>query len=82
MSGNKGIDNSLLSTAKDIKSGSHRVLFSAPEAVIDSEFWCELLRDHPLCDQIVAVVIDEAHCVYSGAMTSDPLIQGFTSLER
>lgn len=64
LSGNKGIDSSFLSTIKDVKSGAHRVLFSAPEAFVDSECWREVLLDQPLCDQIVAVVVDEAHFVY------------------
>ena len=64
LSGNKGIDSCFLSTVKDIKSGSHRFLFSAPEAIIDSHCWRELLLDHPLCNQIIAIVIDEAHCVF------------------
>ena len=64
MSGNKGIDGCFLCTVKDIKSGTLRFLFSAPEALIDSECWRELLLDHPLCNQIVAVVIDETHCMF------------------
>ena len=37
LSGNKGIDSSFQYTIKDVKSGVHRVLFSAPEAIVDSE---------------------------------------------
>ena len=64
LSGNKGIDSSLLSTSKDIQLGAYRLLFSAPEAIVDNECWRELLLEQPLCHQVVAVVVDEAHCVY------------------
>ena len=64
LSSNKGIDSSLLSTSKGIQSGAYRLLFSAPEAIMDSECWREILLEEPLCHQVVAVVIDEAHCVY------------------
>ena len=40
------------------------MLFSAPEAIVDSECWCEVLLEEPLCHQVVAIVINEAHCVY------------------
>ena len=72
LSGNKGIDSCFLSTVKDIKSGSHRFLFSAPEAIIDSDCWRELLLDHPLCNQIIAIVIDEAHCVFKWSQDFRP----------
>ena len=64
LSSNKGIDSSLLSTSKGIQSGAYRLLFSAPEAIMDSECWREILLEEPLCHQVVAVVVDEAHCVY------------------
>ena len=64
LSGNKGIDTSLVSTSKGIQLGAYRLLFSAPEAIVDSECWCELLLEEPLCHQVVAMVVDEAHCVH------------------
>ena len=41
--------------------GAYRLLFSAPEAIV---CWRELLLEQPLCHQVVAVVVDEAYCVY------------------
>ena len=48
LSSNKGIDGSLMSTSKGIQSGTYR-LFSAPEAIVDSECWREVLLEKPLC---------------------------------
>ena len=39
-------------------------IVSAPESIADSDRWHELLMEQPLCDQIIAIVVDEAHCVY------------------
>ena len=64
LSSNKGIHTSLVSTSKGIQAGVYRLLFSAPEAIVDSECWREMLLEEPLCHQVVAVVINEAHCMY------------------
>ena len=39
------------------------LLFCAPEAVVLVERWRELLTDSVLHSRIVAVAVDEAHCV-------------------
>ena len=64
LSGNKGVDKTLLASESDVMSGKFCLLFSAPEAVVSSARWRELLLQEPLSRQIVAVTIDEAHCVY------------------
>ena len=64
LSGNKGVDKKLLASAKDISEGCYRLLYSAPEAILGSEQWKELLLLPPLSTCVVAVAVDEAHCVY------------------
>ena len=43
LSGNKGVDKKFLASAKDISKGCYRLLYSAPEAILGSEQWKELL---------------------------------------
>ena len=64
LSGNKGVDKKFLASVKDIFEGSYRLLYSAPEAILGSEQWKELLILPPLSRSVVAVAVDEAHCVY------------------
>lgn len=63
LSGNKGIDKELLAAEKDIQCGTYSLLFSAPEAIVACERWRQILVEQPLCNQVVTVAIDEAHCV-------------------
>ena len=80
LSGNSGVDKCLLATEKDIKSGSFALLFSAPEAFISSDCWRNIFIEEPLCDQVVSLVVDEAHCVYKwGAKNFVLLIHEFMS---
>ena len=64
LSGNKGADKKLLASVKDVFEGCYRLLYSAPEAILGSEQWKELLLLPPLSRSVVAVAVDEAHCVY------------------
>lgn len=68
LSGNKGIDVKLLATDKEIGDGSHSLLFSAPEALA-CDRWRQLLMEAPLSNQVVAIAIDEAHCVSQWLVT-------------
>ena len=43
--------------------GKFCLLFSAPEATIGSEKWRECLLQFPINERIVALAVDEAHCV-------------------
>ena len=61
LSGNAGVDKNLLT---DIQAGRFKLLFSSPEAVTGPSKWKDLMLTSPLCHQIVALVVDEAHCVY------------------
>ena len=64
-SGNKGVDKKYLASAKDISEGYFRLLYSSPDqAILGSEQWKYLLLLPPLSRSVVAVAVDEAHCVY------------------
>ena len=63
-SGNKGVEKKLLASVKEISEGYYRLLCSTPEAILGSEQWKELLLQPPLSRCVVAVVVDEAHCVH------------------
>lgn len=64
LSGNTGVDKELLVSDRGIVCGQYRLLFSAPEALLNSDRWRHMLIQPPLCHQVVAVAVDEAHCVY------------------
>ena len=63
MSGHRGVGSNLLATDRDVETGKFRLLFCAPEAIIGSEKWREMMLRPPLSERVVAVAIDEAHCV-------------------
>ena len=54
------LDKSLLATEKDLRTSSF--LFGSPEALITSN-WRDTMDCHDVAQRIIAVVIDEAHCV-------------------
>ena len=62
LSGHESIDKSLLATDSELDL-QYSLVYSAPEAIIGSEKWREKLLTSPLNDRIVAVAVDEAHCV-------------------
>ena len=64
LSGNMGVDKKLVVSEKDVREGRHRLLFSAPEAIVGTDKWKNMLLDSPVSKQIVAIAVDEAHCVY------------------
>ena len=51
----------LLVAERDVEEGKLSLLFGAPEAIVGSERWRQLLLGDPLCQRIVAVA---DHCVY------------------
>ena len=64
LSRREGVDKDLLATDKELGTpGRYSLLFCAPEAVIGSERWSDKFLDFPLSDRIVAIAVDEAHCV-------------------
>ena len=64
LSGNEGVDKKLLASESDVMAGKFRFLFTSPEAVVGLSKWKKLMQTLPLSQQIVALVVDEAHCVY------------------
>ncbi len=61
LSSNRGIDKDLVATPKEVSSGKYRLLYTAPEAVIEDHGW---MLEPPLSSSLVATAVDEAHCVY------------------
>ncbi len=61
LSGNQGIKQSL--QAGSLESGEHSLVFTAPEAIINSTKWQRCMLDLSVCGRVVAVAVDEAHCV-------------------
>ena len=55
------IDKSLLATEEDLSWFS--VLFAAPEAIIGVEKWRNRFLEPPLCNQVVAIAVDETRCL-------------------
>ena len=55
-----GVDSELLATEKYL--GECSLLYGAPEALVKSR-WRDTLEKPYIFERIVAVVIDEAHCV-------------------
>ena len=58
------VDSELLVCESDVIQGCFRLLCTAPEAILDREVWKQLLVKLPLSSTVVAVAIDEAHCVF------------------
>ena len=57
-------DKSILASDKALQTpGMFSLLFTSPEAVIGATKWREKLVDFPLNERIVAVAVDEVHCV-------------------
>ena len=64
LSRGEGVNKELLATDSMLYiPGKFSLLFSAPEAIIGSEKWRECLLQFPLNECIVALAVDEAHCV-------------------
>jgi len=60
MSSTSGVDKDLIAKEEDL--GNSSVLFCAPESIVCSR-WREALEKPELSTRVVAVCIDEAHCV-------------------
>ena len=60
MSSMGGVEKDLLATPEDLEKSSF--LFCAPEAIVCGR-WREALEKPELAGRVVAVVINEAHCV-------------------
>ena len=58
------VDGELLASEGDVIQGCFRLLYTAPEAILDREVWKQLLVKYPLSSTVVGVAVDEAHCVF------------------
>ena len=57
-------DKFFLATSKGLETlGMFSLLFASPEAVIGDTKWRENLMTYPLSERIVALAVDEAHCI-------------------
>ena len=64
LNGHEGIDPSLLASENDFsKHGKYSLVFAAPEAIIGSEKWRKIMLTAPLMQNVVAMAVDEVHCV-------------------
>ena len=68
----RGVSTAIISSQREIdkkllvseqRMGMCSLLFAAPEAVIGERKWKDKLSEAPLHNHIVAVAVDEAHCV-------------------
>ena len=62
MSSQQDIDKHCQWLASNQSLNKNSLLFAAPEAVVGEQKWKKLFQA-PLHSQIVAVAVDEAHCV-------------------
>lgn len=46
-----------------VLSGDYQLVFFSPESILSNKKWRDLLRQEPYVSHIVALVVDEAHCV-------------------
>ena len=46
-----------------VLSGAYQLVFFSPEAVLNQKKWRYLLRQEPYISDLMALVVDEAHCV-------------------
>ena len=51
------------SVAADVRQGKFQLMFVSPESVIRNSLWKEILTSEFYKDSLVALVVDEAHCV-------------------
>ena len=47
----------------DIVNGRFQVVYTTPELLLSDRSWTDVFRSPSLCERLVALVIDEAHCV-------------------
>ena len=52
-----------LDTLKDVKTGKVQLLYISPESLLRNPQWRDMLLCSVYQDNLVAVVVDEAHCI-------------------
>ena len=48
---------------KKLRDGQYQIVFAHPEALISSKYGQELLLSQTYSENVVAIVVDEAHCI-------------------
>ena len=46
-----------------VSEGAYQLVLFSPEGLISNRRWRHMLREQPYASRLVALVIDEAHCV-------------------
>ena len=65
----KGIKAAFVDSESDtdkkasVSDGAYQLVLFSPEGVISNRIWRHMLREQPYASRLVALVIDEAHCV-------------------
>ena len=65
----KGIKAAFIDSESDmdkkasVTEGAYQLVLFSPEALISNRKWRHMLREQPYASRLVALVIDEAHCV-------------------
>ena len=57
-----GLDFRLCQETK-LRDGDYQIVFAHPESLISSKYGRELLLSEKYRDNVVSMVIDEAHCI-------------------
>ena len=58
------VEKRMLMSECDVTEGRCQLLYSAPEALLLRDHWKQLLLSPPLSNTVVAIAVDEAHCVF------------------
>ena len=52
-----------ISSMKGVESGRYQLVYISPEALIRNPQWRDMLLSRPYKENLVAFVVDEAHCI-------------------
>ena len=59
------VDKELIASERQVSLGHFQLLYSAPEAILGTDtLWRQLFVSPPLSETVVAVAVEEAHCVF------------------
>ena len=50
-------------TKQSVSDGVYQIVLFSPEALISNRRWRNMLREEPYSSSLVALIVDEAHCV-------------------
>ena len=67
------LDANVLNTTTEISEGKYQLVFVSPEALLTDLNWRDMLMNPVYQENLVAFVVDEAHCVTKWLVTSQCL---------